>query len=72
MTLVRWTLMGIIGALTGIVAFLIDISVKYLFLLKYSLFERGKFQHCIFINNSSVSHGSHDEMDTLLGAAQLY
>ena len=33
--------MGVIGFLTGIVAFLIDISVKHLFELKYTLLEKG-------------------------------
>ena len=37
----RWLLVGIIGAFTGIIAFIIDISVRYLFQLKFSLFDKG-------------------------------
>ena len=40
-TPMRWVLMGVIGAVTGIIAFLVDISVKYLLQLKYSLLEQG-------------------------------
>ena len=42
MEIMRWVLVGIIGTLTGIVAFLINISVKYLFKLKFGLFDRSK------------------------------
>ena len=38
----RWVLVGFIGVLTGVVAFLIDICVKNLFRLKFSLFEKCK------------------------------
>ena len=37
----RWVLVGIIGVLTGIVAFLISIADKYLVKLKLSVFDRG-------------------------------
>ena len=42
MEVMRWVLVGIIGILTGIVAFLINISVKYLFKLKFDFFNRSK------------------------------
>ncbi len=42
MEALRWILVCIIGLLTGIVAFLIDICVKELFKLKYSMFEKGE------------------------------
>ena len=48
----RWTLMGVIGFLTGIVAFLIDISVKYLFQLKYGLLEQGT-SICMRLSNQT-------------------
>lgn len=38
----HWVLVGIIGFVTGIVAFLINICVGYLFQLKFSQFEKGK------------------------------
>ena len=38
----RWVLVGLIGVFTGIVAFLIDICVRYLFELKFSLFDKGR------------------------------
>jgi hypothetical protein len=37
----RWVLVGLIGIFTGIIAFLIDICVRYLFQLKFSLFDKG-------------------------------
>ena len=37
----RWVLVGIIGFLTGVVAFLIDICVRNLFKWKFSLFDKG-------------------------------
>ena len=37
----RWVLVGIIGFTTGIVAFLIDITVKELFKMKYGFFDKG-------------------------------
>ena len=42
MEIMRWVLVGIIGILTGIVGFLINISVKYLFKIKYNLFDKCK------------------------------
>ena len=38
----RWVLVGLIGIFTGIIAFLIDICVRYLFQLKFSLFDKGR------------------------------
>ena len=38
----RWVLVGIIGAVTGLVALFIDVGVRYLFKLKYSMFEKGE------------------------------
>ena len=38
----HWALVGVIGFLTGVVAFLINICDNYLFLLKYDQFEKGK------------------------------
>ena len=38
----RWVLVGIIGFLTGIVAFLIDICVRYLVKVKFDLFDQGR------------------------------
>ena len=43
MEVMRWVLVGIIGILTGVVAFLINISVKYLFQVKYNLFDKRTF-----------------------------
>ena len=37
----RWVLVGLIGIFTGMIAFLIDICVRYLFQLKFSLFDKG-------------------------------
>lgn len=37
----RWVMNGLIGIFTGIIAFLIDICVRYLFQLKFSLFDIG-------------------------------
>ena len=39
----RWVLVGMIGCFTGIIAFLIDTGVRYLFELKFILFDKGKF-----------------------------
>lgn len=41
MEAMRWTLVCVIGVLTGLVAFMIDILVKKLFALKYGLLEKG-------------------------------
>jgi hypothetical protein len=49
MEIMRWVLVGIIGILTGIVAFLINISVKYLFQLKFGLFDRSKLSYIYII-----------------------
>lgn len=42
MEVLRWVLVCIIGLLTGIVAFIIDICVKRLFQAKYKVFGSGK------------------------------
>ncbi len=42
MEALRWILVCIIGLLTGIVAFIINICVKELLGLKYSMFEKGE------------------------------
>ena len=39
MEVMRWVLVGIIGVITGIVAFIINITDKYLMTLKLSIFE---------------------------------
>jgi hypothetical protein len=39
--IMRWVLVGIIGILTGIVAFLIDICVRYLVKVKFNVFDKG-------------------------------
>jgi hypothetical protein len=36
-----WVLEGITGFLTGVVAFLINICVSYLFQLKFGQFDKG-------------------------------
>ncbi len=41
MEIMRWVLVCIIGILTGVVAFGIDMGVKQLFRLKYYYFEEG-------------------------------
>ncbi len=38
----RWVLVGVIGALTGLVAFVIVTVVHTLMDAKYSLFEKGE------------------------------
>ena len=38
----RWILVGIIGFLTGIVAFLIDICVRHLVKFKFDVFNNGE------------------------------
>ena len=40
MEVMRWVLVGIIGVITGIVAFLISIIDKYLYQFKLSVFEK--------------------------------
>ena len=40
--IMRWVLVGIIGFLTGIVAFLIDICVRHLVELKFNVFDKGR------------------------------
>jgi len=42
MEIMRWVLVCIIGILTGLVAFGINVGVKYLFKLKYSNFEASE------------------------------
>lgn len=42
MEVMRWILVGIIGVITGIVAFVISIIDKYLMILKLSIFETSK------------------------------
>lgn len=42
MEVMRWVLVGIIGVITGIVAFVISITDKYLMALKLSVFETSK------------------------------
>ena len=42
MEVLRWVLVCVIGLLTGLVAFLIDICVKELFKVKYHVFGNGK------------------------------
>ena len=37
----RWVLCGVIGVCTGLIALFIDVCVRYLFKLKFSLFDRG-------------------------------
>ena len=41
----RWVLVGVIGVITGIVAFLISIIDKYLTNFKLNLFERSNSQN---------------------------
>ena len=48
----RWVLVGVIGVITGIVAFLISIIDKYLTNFKLNLFERSNSQNlseCIIV-----------------------
>ena len=40
MEVMRWALVGIIGVITGIVAFLISIADKYLNQFKLNVFEK--------------------------------
>jgi chloride channel 6 len=40
MEVMRWVLVGFIGVFTGVVALFIDVCVRYLFRLKFSLFEK--------------------------------
>ena len=40
--IMRWVLVGIIGFLTGIVAFLIDICVRHLVEFKFNVFDKGR------------------------------
>lgn len=49
----HWVLVGIIGFLTGVVAFLINICVNYIFQLKFDQFEKGKFILKLSYLNSS-------------------
>jgi chloride channel 6 len=46
----RWILVGIIGVCTGLVALFIDVCVRYLFQLKFSLFDR--------VYNATASEGN--------------
>ena len=52
MEIMRWVLVCIIGILTGLVAFGIDMGVKQLFKIKYSQFERG---WCVNVRNVRIS-----------------
>ena len=65
----HWVLVGIIGFLTGIVAFLINICDNYLFLLKFNQFEKGSyisifkltmfsFLLCCLVYNQTLNDGS--------------
>ncbi|CAI7991030.1 Chloride transport protein 6 [Geodia barretti] len=40
MEVMRWVLVGFIGVFTGLVALFIDVCVRYLFKLKFSLFDK--------------------------------
>ena len=52
MEVMRWVLVGIIGVITGIVAFAISIIDKYLMTLKLSIFEISKtvVLMCVSVN----------------------
>lgn len=49
MEAMRWTLVCVIGILTGLVAFFIDIVVKKLFALKYGVLETGQPCVCVCV-----------------------
>ncbi|CAI7991032.1 Chloride transport protein 6 [Geodia barretti] len=48
MEVMRWVLVGFIGVFTGLVALFIDVCVRYLFKLKFSLFDKGYYTVCAF------------------------
>ena len=46
MEFMRWVLVGIIGVITGTVAFLISIADKYLTQFKLNVFEKCTYSTC--------------------------
>ena len=56
MEFMRWALVGIIGVITGIVAFLISMADKYLNQFKLSVFEKCTTVHSYNLNNKETVH----------------